>query len=87
MSSIESAMLSNTEKATLLRELADEFGYKLYSKTPTYILIDRRGDYPVTEAEWDAHRGAAVKAISYSWNRSRTLRDFKSRGFSLSFLL
>ena len=67
IASLESAMLSNTEKATLLRELADEFGYKLYSKTPTCILIDRRGDYPVTEAESVAHRGAAVKAISYSW--------------------
>jgi hypothetical protein len=67
IANLESAMLTNTEKATLLRELADEFGYKLYSKTPTYILIDRRGDYPVTEAEWVAHRGAAVKAISYSW--------------------
>ena len=67
IASLESAMLTNTEKATLLRELADEFGYKLYSKTPTYILIDRRGDYPGTEAEWVAHRGAAVKAISYSW--------------------
>jgi hypothetical protein len=65
--SLESARLSNTEKATLLRELAGEFGYKLYSKTPTYILIDRRGDYQVTEAEWFAHKGAAVKAISYSW--------------------
>jgi hypothetical protein len=38
IASLESAMLTNTEKATLLRELADEFGYKLYSKTPTYIL-------------------------------------------------
>lgn len=56
-----------TERERLLRELADEFGYKLYSKAPTYILIDRRGDYPVTEAEWLAHRGTAVKAVSYSW--------------------
>jgi hypothetical protein len=67
IASLESAMLSNTEKAILLRELAGEFGYRLYSKTPTYILIDRGGDYPVTEAEWFAHKGAAVKAISYSW--------------------
>jgi hypothetical protein len=67
IASLDSALLSNTEKVTLLRELAGEFGYRLYSKTPTYILIDRRGDYPVTEAEWFAHRGAAVKAISYSW--------------------
>jgi hypothetical protein len=67
IASLESAMLTNTEKATLLRELADEFGYRLYSKTPTYILIDRGSDYPVTEAEWFAHKGAAVKAISYSW--------------------
>jgi hypothetical protein len=36
IASLESAMLTNTEKATLLRELADEFGYKLYSKTPAY---------------------------------------------------
>ena len=64
---LESAFLSNTEKEALLRELADEFGYKLYSRTPTYILIDRRGEYPVTEAEWVAHSGAAVKAVSYSW--------------------
>jgi hypothetical protein len=69
---LESALLSNTEKATLLRELADEFVYKLYSKTLTYILIDRRGDYPVTETEWVAHRGTAVNAISYSW---RPLED------------
>jgi hypothetical protein len=74
---LESAILSNTEKETLLRELADEFGYKLYSKTPTYILIDRRGEYPVTEAEWFAHSGAAVKAVSYSWT---PLERF-SRGF------
>jgi hypothetical protein len=64
---LESAIVSNTEKETLLRELADEFGYKLYSKTATYILIDRRGEYPVTEAEWLAHGGAAVRAVSYSW--------------------
>jgi hypothetical protein len=64
---LDSVILSNTEKETLLRELADEFGYKLYSKTPTYILIDNRGDYAVTEAQWLAHRGAAVKAVSYSW--------------------
>jgi hypothetical protein len=64
---LDSVILSNTEKETLLRELADEFGYKLYSRTPTYILIDNRGDYPVTEAQWLAHRGAAVKAVSYSW--------------------
>ena len=64
---LDSAIPSNTEKETLLRELADEFGYKLYSRTPTYILIDWRGEYPVTEAEWVAHSGAAVKAVSYSW--------------------
>jgi hypothetical protein len=64
---LESVVLSNTEKEALLRELADEFGYKLYSKTPTYLLIDNRGDYPVTESQWLAHRGAAVKAVSYSW--------------------
>jgi len=64
---LDSVILSNTEKETLLRELADEFGYKLYSRTPTYILIDNRGDYPVTEAQWLAHRGVAVKAVSYSW--------------------
>lgn len=74
---LDSATLSNTEKETLLRELADEFGYKLYSRTPTYILIDRRGEYPVTEAEWLAHKGAAVKAVSYSWG---PLEHF-SRGF------
>jgi hypothetical protein len=64
---LDSAISTTTEKETLLRELADEFGYKLYSRTPTYILIDRRGDYPVTEAEWLAHRGSAVKAVNYSW--------------------
>jgi hypothetical protein len=74
---LDSAILSNTEKETLLRELADEFGYKLYSRTPTYILIDRRGEYPVTEAEWLAHKGAAVKAVSYGWG---PLEHF-SRGF------
>ncbi len=31
-------------------------------KLPTYILIDRRGEYPVTEAEWLAHGGAAVRS-------------------------
>jgi hypothetical protein len=64
---LDAIILSNAEKEILLRDLADEFGYKLYSRTPTYILIDHRGDYPVTEAEWFAHRGAAVKAVSYSW--------------------
>ena len=73
---LDSAMLSNLEKETLLRELADEFGYKLYSRTPTYILIDRRGEYPVTEAEWLAHKGAAVKAVSYSWGPI----EYPSRG-------
>jgi hypothetical protein len=64
---LDSAILSNTEKEALLRELADELGYKLYSRTPTYILIDRRGEYPVTEAEWFAHSGPSVKAVSYGW--------------------
>jgi hypothetical protein len=64
---LDSAILSNTEKETVLRELADELGYKLYSRTPTYILIDHRGEYRVTEAEWLTHSGAAVKAVSYSW--------------------
>jgi hypothetical protein len=64
---LDSAVLSSMEKEALLRELADEFGYKLYSKTPTYLLIDNRGDYPVTEAQWLGHKGAAVKAVSYSW--------------------
>lgn len=65
---LDSAILSNVEKEHLLHELADELGYKLYSKMPTYTLIDRRGDYQqVTEAEWLAHKGAAVKAVSYAW--------------------
>jgi hypothetical protein len=64
---LEPAIPSNADKEMLLRELADEFGYKLYTKIPTYLLIDHRGDYPVTEAEWFAHRGSAVKAVSYSW--------------------
>jgi hypothetical protein len=73
---LDSVILSKTEKETLLRELADEFGYKLYSKAPTYILIDRHGDYPVTEAEWLAHSGTAVKAVSYSWKPLEDSRQF-----------
>jgi hypothetical protein len=64
---LESAILSHFEKETLLRDLADEFGYKLYSRTPTYLLIDRSGENPVTEAEWHAHEGRAVRAVSYRW--------------------
>ena len=46
------------------------------------MVIDRRGDFPVTEAEWLAHRGAAVKAISYSWKPVEILRAILSRGDS-----
>jgi hypothetical protein len=38
-------VLSNSEKETLLRELADEFGYELMSKVANYSFINRRGTF------------------------------------------
>jgi hypothetical protein len=42
---LDSAILSSTEKETLLRELADEFGYELMSKVANYSFINRLGTF------------------------------------------
>jgi hypothetical protein len=39
----DSAVLLNTERERLLRELADEFGYDLMSKVANYSFINRLG--------------------------------------------
>jgi hypothetical protein len=58
-----SAALSNEEKERLLHELADELGYRV--SKPTYFLITGHGDRQMTEADWLAHDGAEVKAVSW----------------------
>jgi hypothetical protein len=60
---LDSAILPNAEKERLLHELADELGYRV--SKPTYFLISGRGNRQMTEAEWLAHKGAEVKAVSW----------------------
>jgi hypothetical protein len=38
-------VLPNADKETLLRELADEFGYELMSKVANYSFINRLGTF------------------------------------------
>ena len=61
--SVDSAIWSTVEKERLLHELADELGYRV--SKPTYFLITGRGDRQISEAEWLAHQGAEVKAVSW----------------------
>jgi hypothetical protein len=61
--SLDSAILSKVEKERLLHELADELGYRV--SKPTYLLISGRGNRQISEAEWFAHKGSEVKAVSW----------------------